>query len=148
MASGQNITVGGSIGDPLTGTISASTLISPPLTGNNVTLIDQQVPSGGSPVTICAKGFAHADIEALGFVATLVTAGTQAASIVVNLKNANTGGATDITIPLAPASGVPNGAFFISAADAGVASDITSITVTPDANGAVVRVQAKIYVST
>jgi hypothetical protein len=149
MAAGQSITVSSSIGDPLTGTIKGSTVIPAPADGNNIINIDQIVSTAITPSgdqTIYADAIAHADIQALGFVATLVTAGSGTASVVVKLKGA--AGSGDVTWTLTPTQGQPNGVAFASIAAAGITANMTSITVTPSADGAVVEVQGKIYTTT
>ena len=149
MAAGQPITVAVSIGDPLTGTIKGNTVIPAPSTGNNPINIDQVVslattPSGDQ--TIYASDIVYTKIQALGFVATLVTAGTGTASVVVKLKAAGSG-AADVTYTLTPSQGSPNGVAF-AGLPAEVVGNITSITCTPSADGAVVEVTGKIYVTT
>ena len=89
MAAGQPITVAVSIGDPLTGTIKGSTVVAAPSTGNNPINIDQVVSLATTPTgdqTIYASDIVYTKIQALGFVATLVTAGTGTASVTVKLK--------------------------------------------------------------
>ena len=149
MAAGQPITVLASIGDPLTGTIKGSTVIPAPSTGNNPINIDQVVsltttPSGDQ--TVYASDIVCAKIQALGFVANLVAAGSGTASVTLKLKAAGSGSA-DVDYVLTPAQGVPNAVVFSSLL-AGIVGNITSITCTPSADGAVVEVLGKIYVST
>ena len=149
MAAGQPITVAVSIGDPLTGTIKGSTVVAAPSTGNNPINIDQVVSLATTPTgdqTIYASDIVDTKIQALGFVATLVTAGTGTAGVVVNLKAAGSEGA-DVTYTPTPTQGSPNGVVFASL-PAAVVGNITSIACTPSADGAVVEVTGKIYVTT
>ena len=100
MAAGQPITVAVSIGDPLTGTIKGSTVVAAPSTGNNPINIDQVVSLATTPTgdqTIYASDIVYTKIQALGFVATLVTAGTGTASVTVKLKGCgHRGGRRDV----------------------------------------------------
>lgn len=157
MAAGQSITVSAGIGDPQTGTISGKTVVAPPSTGNNCLNIDQVVsltttPSGDQ--TIYDGDIVYSKIQALGFVASLVTAGSGTASVTIHLVDAVSGGSTDITVPLTPTQGSPNAAIgsgatgTVTIGSGLIAHDITSITCTPSADGAVVEVQGKIYVTT
>ena len=78
--------------------------------------------------------------------ATLVTAGTGTASVVVKLKAAGSE-AANVTYTLTPTQGAPNGVVFASL-PAAVVANIASIACTPSADGAVVEVTGKIYVTT
>ena len=155
---GQDITVGMTIGDSLTGTLRASSVIQAPTNGNIIDNIDALV----SAATLATYNSDHSvsltaipvhgavallDLQAIGFVATLVTAGTGANTVVVTLVGAAAGGMGDVTFNLIPASGQPNGVAFSNAAAAGILHNITSVTITPDST-AVIEVQGKIYTKT
>ena len=149
-APGQPFTVTTTFGTPSGPTFRGSTVVAPPADGNNVIgPIDQVVslaitPSGDQ--TIYASEIVHANIQGFGFLATLVTAGSGTASVTIKLKGAG-GGSTDVTYTLTPTNGQPMAVAF-PLLPSTITSNITSITVTPSADGAVVEVEGEFVVST
>ena len=148
---GQPFTIATSFGTPTGPTFTGKTIIPAGANGGNIIgPIDQIVslaitPSGDQ--TIYSSDVIYSKILALGFIATLVTAGSGTASVTVKLKAAGTSSA-DIDFVLTPTQGNPSGVAFASAAAAGIVGNITSITCTPSADGAVVEVQGLIDVTT
>jgi hypothetical protein len=93
MAAGQPITVSVSIGDPQTGTIKGSTVIPAPSLGNipicpsGIQISLAATPTGDQQVY--PTEITYANIQTLGFVATLVTAGTGVPVVILKLKGAS-----------------------------------------------------------
>ncbi len=117
MSAGQPITVSASIGDPQTGTIKGSTVIAAPSTGNNPINIDQVVsqavtPSGDQP--IYASDIVYTKIQAFGFVASLVSAGSGTPSVIVKLKGATGVSAVNAIYPLDVVDSTGVGTFTIT----------------------------------
>lgn len=117
MAAGQPITVSVSIGDPQTGTIKGNTVIPAPSLGNVPICPDALVSLAATPSgdqQIYPSGIAYANIQALGFVATLVTAGTGTPSVVVKLKGATGASAVNAIYPFAVVDSSGVGTFTIT----------------------------------
>ena len=148
---GQPFKISTSFGTPIGPTYTGSTTIQPGANGGNIIgPIDQVVSlaiTSSGDQTIYSSDIIASKVLALGFIATLVTAGSGTASVTVKLKAAGTGSA-DVDFVLTPTQGNPNGVAFPSAAAAGIVGNITSITCTPSADGAVVEVQGLIDVTT
>ena len=147
---GQQFTVSTSFGTPSGPTFKGSTVVNPPADGNNVIgpidqLVSQAITPSGDQ-TIYADGIVSANIQGFGFLATLVTPGSGTASITINLKGCGAGGA-DVTYTLTPTTGQPMAVAFASLPST-VVGNITSITATPSADGAVIEVQGEFVVTT
>ena len=87
--------------------------------GNNPINIDQVVSLATTPTgdqTIYANDIVGTKIQALGFLATLVTAGTGTASVTVKLKGCGPAG-PDVTYTLTPTTGSPKAVAFASFLD-------------------------------
>ncbi len=92
MSAGQAITISASIGDSLTGTIKGSTVIAAPSLGNVPICPDAMVSLAATPSgdqQIYPSAITAANIQALGFIASLVTAGTGTPGVIVKLKGAS-----------------------------------------------------------
>lgn len=116
-----------------------------PAGGNNDILIDQLTslaiqPSG--PQVLNNEGFLQSKFLGLGFLATVVSGGTAATSVTIELVGA---GAASVTLnyTLTPGQAIA----FIGAAAAGLIDNCTEIAVTPSADGAVVEVQGIIHIA-
>jgi hypothetical protein len=150
MSAGQPFTVTTSFGTPIGPTYRGSTVVVPPDDGNNIIgPIDQVVsqaitPSGDQ--TVYSSDIVYSKIQGFGFLATLVTAGGGTASVTVKLKGCGAAGA-DVTYTLTPTEGQPMAVAFPYLPST-IVANITSITVTPSADGAVVQVQGMFAVTT
>lgn len=104
--------------------------VAPPTNGNVAVNIDAVVFAGNAPVTVYSNDIPVAKIEAVGLnvLTAALNGNANTPAVSVAFKNAGAGGNTDVTFALAAgrSPGYP------TAAAAGIISNTTSITVTPD----------------